>query len=93
MPVKLTLQSKVSDSLWRATGTFADTNSGHSVGADVIVKQDGKHFILWAEPNKNNGIVNGSKVLHYVKHKPATIELVKPGTQLVFNNILVTLKK
>jgi hypothetical protein len=95
MPVELTLEKKVSEALWKASGAFINNenpNAVESVEANVLVKQNGNAFILHATPQGINGQIGKRQILHYTPHQPCIIDMPMKGSKLTFNQIFVTLK-
>lgn len=95
MPVQLTLTKKVSDSLWRASGTFSNDDEGNSfshVANDILVKQNGNELELFADESLNNGTIGKHQVIHFAPHEPFIIDEVNVGTKLNFKEIFVTVK-
>lgn len=95
MPVELTLDKKVSEALWKASGTFINNevaDAVESVEAHVLLKQEGNAFSLHAIPNRMNGRIANKEILHYAPHKPCIVDHPMKGSKLTFNQIFVTLK-
>jgi hypothetical protein len=95
MPVNLTLTQKVSDALWRASGTFSNEEEGNSVShqaTDILVKQNDNELELFADVNEYNGKIGNHSVIHFAPHEPFIIDDVGVGTKLNFKEIFVTVK-
>ncbi len=95
MPVKLTLTKKVSDVLWRASGTFSneeETTETNHQATDILVKQNGNELELFASSDEYNGKIGLYNVIHFAPHEPFIIEDVSVGTQINFKEIFVTVK-
>lgn len=95
MPVNLILTNKVSDALWRASGTFSNDEVGNEFSHqanNILVKQSGNELELYAEQNQFNGTIGQHEVIHFAPHEPFIIDDVSIGTKLNFKEIFVTVK-
>lgn len=95
MPVNLTLTQKVSDALWRASGTFTNDEVGNELSHqanNILVKQNGNELELYASPTEYNGTIGQHEVIHFAPHEPFIIDDVGVGTKLNFKEIFVTVK-
>jgi hypothetical protein len=93
MPLKLTLDRKVSDKHWVAVGNSSNSE-GHTAPAEVLLEEKEKnHLSLVLKADVHISKINNREVILYTNEKPVKVSSVKKGTEVEFKDFWLKLKK